>query len=69
MLALLRRYPLSGRSIVAAEIAGTVALLNMMQAICLAVGMAAITPWASQWAEAGSATRVATRSPFSSRAS
>ncbi len=64
MLALLRTYPLSGRTIVAAELLGTLALLSVMQAICLAIGLAAMIPWAGQWAHAGSAARVANAIPI-----
>ena len=49
MLPLLRSYPLSGRTIVAAEIAGTVAVLSAAQLALVVAGLALLAPWAVQW--------------------
>jgi hypothetical protein len=63
VLSLLRSYPLSGRANVAAEIAGTVALLSVAQAACVVVGFALLAPWTAQWVRDGDLTRVASGVP------
>ncbi len=64
MLSLLRTYPLSGRTIVAAEIAGTVAVLSAAQLALVVAGFALLAPWAMQWVRDVAPSRVVSAAPI-----
>jgi hypothetical protein len=63
MLPLLRTYPLSGRTIVAAEIAGTVAVLSAAQLALVVAGFALLAPWAAQWLRDAAPSRALSEVP------
>ena len=63
MLPLLRSYPLSGRTIVVAEIAGTVAVLSAAQLALVVAGFALLAPLAGEWMREVAPSRALSAAP------